>query len=407
MKIRSVTCLITPVQSADSPWQKNVKDFVNTALEVFTRVGFNVQTTRMATPPFSTWLTKDAPDSLAQKTAELEGIVNSLGINYLSLGPALPTRLEDFQQVPPAIAASSSVFFAGSLITEDGMISLSAVKAAAQVIASASSISEDGFANLRFAALANVSPGGAFFPAAYHTGGKPAFTLATEAADLVVQAFSGAKSLDQARRRLIESIEAKAGALTTAAEEIEKSTGMRFWGIDFTPAPFPDEQVSVANALEQLGIQAFGGHGSLAASAFLVDSLDRAKFRRTGFNGLMLPVLEDAVLAERGAEGILTVKDLLLYSTVCGTGLDTVPIPGDTTVGQISAILLDIAALSQRLNKPLTARLMPVPGLRAGDRVEYDFPYFANSRVLALDAQPLSGLLAGEEEFSIQPSPHH
>ena len=61
------------------------------------------------------------------------------------------------------------------------------------------------------------------------------------------------------------------------------------------------------------------------------------------------------------------MKDLLLYSAVCGTGLDTVPLPGDVTADQLYALLLDLAFLSQRLDKPLTARLMPVPGKKAGD----------------------------------------
>ena len=90
----------------------------------------------------------------------------------------------------------------------------------------------------------------------------------------------------------------------------------------------------------------------------------------SSFSGLMLPVLEDSVLAERAAEGTLTIKDLLLYSAVCGTGLDTVPLAGDINANQISSILMDLAALSLRLDKPLTARLMPIPGKKAGDLTE-------------------------------------
>jgi uncharacterized protein (UPF0210 family) len=116
-----------------------------------------------------------------------------------------------------------------------------------------------------------------------------------------------------------------------------------------------------------------------------------------------MPLLEDSVLATRAAQGTLTVKDLLLYSAVCGTGLDTLPLPGDTTAGQIYPLLLDLAALSQRLDKPLTARLMPVPGKRAGDMTGFDFPFFANSRILALEAEPLNGLLAGAETLILQP----
>ncbi len=132
-------------------------------------------------------------------------------------------------------------------------------------------------------------------------------------------------------------------------------------------------------------------------------SIDRADIQRTGFSGLMLPVLEDSVLAERAAEGTLSVKDLLLYSAVCGTGLDTVPLPGDISADQISSILMDLAALSLRLDKPLTARLMPIPGKIAGDNTNFDFPFFANSKVMGIGETGLSGLFMNEGYLDIKP----
>ena len=117
----------------------------------------------------------------------------------------------------------------------------------------------------------------------------------------------------------------------------------------------------------------------------------------------MQPVLEDSVLAQRAADGILTIEDLLLYSAVCGTGLDTIPLPGDTTAEQIAPLLLDLSALALRLDKPLTTRLMPVPGKKAGEPTSFDFGFFANSKVMALNSMPLNSPLAGDETFSIQP----
>jgi uncharacterized protein len=99
----------------------------------------------------------------------------------------------------------------------------------------------------------------------------------------------------------------------------------------------------------------------------------------------------------------LSIKDLLLYAAVCGTGLDTVPLPGDTSTEQLEAILLDVAALAHRLDKPLTARLMPIPGKVAGDPTGFDFAYFANSRAMSVQAGSLSGLLKGDEAIDIRP----
>ncbi len=154
--------------------------------------------------------------------------------------------------------------------------------------------------------------------------------------------------------------------------------------------------------MERLGVPQLGLNGSLAAAAFVADTLDRGRWKRAGFNGLMLPVLEDSILAARSQDS-LTLKDLLLYSAVCGTGLDTVPLPGDASPEQLSAVLLDLAALSVRLDKPLTARLMPVPGKKAGDPTSFDFSFFANGYIMALPAAPLQGLLASSETFSLKP----
>jgi uncharacterized protein (UPF0210 family) len=177
----------------------------------------------------------------------------------------------------------------------------------------------------------------------------------------------------------------------------------QFLGIDFSFAPYPDHARSLGAALEALGVPAAGLAGTVAAAAFLTDCLDQAEFLRTGFCGLLLPPLEDDTLAARAAEGSLTVTDLLLCSAVCGTGLDTLPLPGDTTVDQMTALLLDLGALALRLDKPLTARLMPIPGKAAGDEVHFDFPYFADSRVMALRARPLSGLLAAATSLDLRP----
>ena len=167
-------------------------------------------------------------------------------------------------------------------------------------------------------------------------------------------AFANAKSVEEGRQALVNELENHGRKLAYAAEPLKFRFNARFGGIDFSYAPYPGEAQSLGAAFEKLGAPKIGLHGSLAAASILTDALDRADFHRAGFCGLMMPVLEDSVLAGRAAGGVLTVKDLLMYSAVCGTGLDTVPLPGDVTVEQISALLLDIATLSLRFHKPLT-----------------------------------------------------
>ena len=401
MKIRSITYFINPHWPFDESALLQAGDFIAVARPAFEAAGYTVQTTRLATIPFPRLLYKIESDSAIELGTSLENIAQLRGYDYVSLGPALPEVPTSFALIPQVLATTENVFMAGSMTTSNGSVSLTAVRACAEIISETATISPDGFANLRFAALAKVPPGAPFFPAAYHEGDNPTFALATEAADLAVETFNQAPNLAEARQRLVKTIETHAQALHKTANNLSCQFDLPFSGIDFTLASFPQEALSFGHAMEQMGLPAVGLHGSLAAAAILADTLDRASFQHTGFNGLMLPVLEDAILASRSAVGQLTIKDLLLYSAVCGTGLDTIPLAGDTSAEALYALLLDLATLSQRLSKPLTARLMPLPGKKVGDPTDFDFPYFTNSRVMALDAQPLLGLLEGEDTFNL------
>ena len=403
MKIRSITCFFDPRSPQAYAGLDKLARLAQEGQALYNQAGIEVQTTRLATVPFLFLLHGQNPGELVELAQSLESAAGQAGYDYLSLGPALPDSLPSYDLIPKALEATQSTFFGGLMTTSGGGISLPAVRLCAEVIAKSAPISPDGFANLRFAALANVPPGTPFFPAAYHFEGKPTFALALQAADLAVNAFSGASSVNQAQRDLIESMQVQAAVLERVSLNLETVTGAHFGGIDFSLAPFPEQALSLGTAMEALGVPALGMHGSLAAAAIVADAMDRARFRRAGFSGLMLPVLEDAVLAQRAAEGSLGVKDLLLFSAVCGTGLDTVPLPGDTSPEEIYPLLLDLASLAQRLDKPLTARLMPVPGKRAGDPTGFDFTFFANSRVLPLQAARLTGALAGEDSFSLSP----
>jgi uncharacterized protein (UPF0210 family) len=99
----------------------------------------------------------------------------------------------------------------------------------------------------------------------------------------------------------------------------------------------------------------------------------------------MLPVCEDFGLAQRAGEGTYNLSNLLLYSAVCGCGLDAVPLPGDISVEKIEAILLDVATLATKLTKPLSARLLPFPGKKAGEMTTFNSPYLINCRIMDIE----------------------
>ena len=397
MKIRSITYFTNPGWPLDKTALQEASAFITAARPAFEAAGFEVQTARLATPPFPTFLPDCKPASVTAFAQALEAEILAMGFEYLSIGPALPEYPESYSAIPDVIAQTEHTFASGLMASKAFWVSLPAVRACASIIKALGPQDPNGFANLYFAALGNVPPGAPFFPAAYHDRGAPAFAVATEAADLAVAAFQGARTLRRARKRLTKSLEEKANQIIPIADTLD----VRFGGIDYSLAPFPETALSLGTAMEALGVPKVGQHGSLTAAALITDTIDKAIFPHTGFSGMMLPVLEDATLAARAAEGLLTIKDLLLYSAVCGTGLDTVPLPGDVSEDQLAALLLDTATLSMRLDKPLTARLMPIPGKHAGDPTDFDFPFFANSRVMALEAGPLSGALGGDECFEL------
>ncbi len=384
MYIRSVTCFVNiDGAAAEADLVREAGLLAADARQALEAAGFPVQTARLATQPLSS-----LPADPLPMAHRLWPLCAEAGFEYLSLGPVVAdgpgADLARLALIPELIQKTEAVF-AAVLVGRGGRgLHLEAIRQTAGLVREIAHGTEQGFGNLRLALLANVGPHAPFFPAAYHDGGGPAVAIAAEAASLAVEAVAGARSLEEARARLVAAVEGVAARVTSAVAPLAEAYGFRFVGIDFSWAPFPEEARSIGTAVERLGVARFGGAGTLWAASFLTDCLRRASIPRCGFNGLMLPVLEDAVLAVRSREALFTVNDLLLYSAVCGTGLDTVPLPGDVGEEELAGILLDVAALAQRLDKPLTARLMPVPGLAAGDETEFDFPYFTNGQVLGV-----------------------
>lgn len=406
MKIRSITYFQDLGWPLDPKRIQQCREFLNIARRRFEEGGYEVQTTRLATSPFPLLLEDSSAQEVVNYAKSIEEILAHGAPDYASIGPALPDNPSRFEILPEILANTQSVFVAGVISSPEFGISPQAIRQSASVIKRNALISDDGFANLRFAALANVQPGGPFLPAAYHRfGGLPRFAIATEAADLAVRAIQESGSLQSARDRLVDLVEQEAANLSDLGTQLAVENKVDFAGIDFSLAPYPRQEQSIGTAIELLGVPGIGYHGSLAAVAILAEALDRAHYPRVGFSGVMLPLLEDTVLAQRAIEETLDINNLLLYSAVCGTGIDTVPLPGDISEEKIYALLLDLAVLAERLDKSLTARLMPVPGKKVGDRTDFHFEYFENSKVMDIKAKPISGFLAADQPYKLVSRP--
>ncbi|MFN0071769.1 MAG: DUF711 family protein [Chloroflexota bacterium] len=359
--------------------------------------GHEVQTTRVALAPYYDVIPGDQAGALPRAAQEIESQLNAGGVGYVSFGPIRWQTLGDEQAASfaeharEALLSTSSSFFSVEIADQAG-IRFHAVQAAARMIREISHASEDGFGNLRLAGIANCPPGIPFFPAGYHEGVPWSVSVALQSAEEVAVAVAGDDSLQSGLDRVSMVIGALASELEILIAPLARSLGMNYRGLDRSPAPFPSPQSSAAHMLERAGIGRFGEPGTLAVAMLMTRAI-RAGGTGIGFSGLMLPLLEDVGLAQRAGEGLYSWTELLLYSAVCGTGLDTVPLPGDVSESELAGIILDVAALSTALRKPLTCRLLPVPGLKAGERTAFTFPFFANSVVLATGGGGPSDLL--------------
>lgn len=382
-RIRTVTAGVTIKNLSDTSTLKQAISFLKQAEKEFTKHGYEVQTLRIATSNLHTWLSLYSLSDALPFLEVFDEIAKRNGV-ILSIG----------QVLPPNKYQSNIGDWAVSLVKNTGSISFNlpisshkygihsnSIKAASEII-TALSKENNGEANFRFTASANCPAGIPFFPAAFHQGIN-SFAVGLESANLLTEAF---KNSDQnnARQKLKSYLEMNLKPVQTIAEKIADISKWKYDGIDVSPAPGLD--ASIGQAIETYTKQPFGSPSTLGACAMITDVLKSLDVRKCGYSGLMLPVIEDTVLARRANEQRYSIQELLLYSSVSGTGLDVIPIAGDTPKEVIERILTDVAALSLKYtSKALSVRLLPIPGKKAGDKVTFDNPHLTGIIVMKIN----------------------
>jgi uncharacterized protein (UPF0210 family) len=148
-----------------------------------------------------------------------------------------------------------------------------------------------------------------------------------------------------------------------------------FGVVDLSLAPTPAAGDSVADILEEMGLESVGTHGTTAALALLNDAVKKggvmASSHVGGLSGAFIPVSEDAGMIDGAEKGSLTLDKLEAMTCVCSVGLDMIAVPGDTPEETISAIIADEAAIGVVNNKTTAVRIIPAPGKKVGDRVDF------------------------------------
>ena|SRR5205807_4627636 len=365
-KIRAVTAFI---KIDRSQFQRQIDDaltMLRSAKREFEKGGYEAQTLRITTQPFPRYTQGLSRKQGLDLFRALEGLSQRDGF-VLNVGPALLNDRDDSGQAELLAEILSTTGVFGSVVAagDDG-IHWQSVRAAAKVIKYVEAHSERGGHNFNFAALAMVPPYAPFFPGSYHTGEGHRFSIALEGGNFVFDIFAGAGGdFRVGQERLATQLNDEARAIEAIALDVEKQSGWSYMGLDPSPAPSFDS--SIGAAIEKLSRAKFGSSGTMSVVALITSALRGVQAKRVGYAGLMLPPLEDPVLAQRWSEGAYDLDSLLAYSAVCGTGLDTVPLPGDVSEEQLARMIGDVASLAFKWHKPLSARLIPVPGKKAGE----------------------------------------
>jgi len=387
--IRTITLGIAEAHPLADATIKLAAATLHHASRRYTEAGYEVQTTRLSTRPVFDDLASWSNADLISYAQELQAMLDDAQLAFCSLGTAQATRpdfpLERIDVIADLLASTNVLNATVQLATAEYGLQAAAALPTARVMTRLAGETEEGFGNFRFAMLACVAPGSPFFPAAYHSG-LASLSIGLQGAGIIAEALRTQMQRETAPANLVQVTESIKDALiehATPIVEIAQTLAheheLVFGGIDLSPAPMGED--SIVSALELAGYGPVGSTGTVALTAAVTSALKSTGLLTCGYCGLMLPVLEDAVLGRRWEDGLVNAHQLLLYSAVCGTGLDTVPLAGDIPAESIAYLLLDVATLALRLNKPLSARLFPVPGKHAGDRTAFTSPYLTNTVV--------------------------
>lgn len=383
-KVRAITAF---VRLDRATYEKQIGDALSVlrkAKAEFESSGYEVQTIRITTQPLAELVGGFSEeqalaflkqlDQLSAKETFLPNV--GPGMMHDSDDPATMHVLEIALSTLPNIEGSA-------IIADESGIHWKTIRRTAELVKYVAEHSPQSAGTFNFTATAMLKPLGPFFPGSYHTGQGRQFAIGFEGAGVVQDVFTKDKgNAEAAIADLTAALKKHAAVAEGVGKKVAGATGWTYLGVDPTPAPLGD--VSIAAAIEAFTGAKFGSSGTLAAARIITAAVKAVPQKQVGYSGLMVPVMEDKLLAQRWQESTFNIDSLLAYSAVCGTGLDTVPLPGDVSSEQLERMFADVASLALKWNKPLSARLQPVPGKKPGDRTEFHDPFLFNTTLHAL-----------------------
>jgi uncharacterized protein (UPF0210 family) len=380
-KVRAITAFVTLERANYAAKIAATLAILHEAQRGFEHQGYTVESVRITTQPLAD-LVRGLSDTDA--FAYLKAIDDlAARENFLpNVGPAMLRDGDDPRTMQLLARALSSLtqVNASAIIAGDDGIHWQVIRESARLVRYVADHSPHSQGTFSFAATAMLGPYGPFYPGAYHLGAGERLAIGFEGANVVREVFARTPGdFDTATAELTRQLTIHAKVAEQIGTEVAARHGWTFMGVDPTPAPLAD--VSIGAAIEGYTGARFGSSGTMTAALVITTAVKAVAVKQIGYAGLMVPVMEDKLLARRWAEETYDLDALLAYSAVCATGLDTVPLPGDVSEAQLARIYGDVAALAWKWHKPLAARLQPVTGRKAGEMTGFADPYLFNTRI--------------------------
>lgn len=399
-KIRTITTFLSLDRNKQN-WEEIIRDasqFCIKLSKIFNRNDYIVQSIRIVTNPFGEYLDTSTLVKAKKDLSYLSDLLNSSNTDTrvrFAIGEAKTAH--EIKLLPELIKEYGDLCNVCVNIEQDefGVLNNERIKQAVETVKEISVITPRGEGNFNFTVNFNCAPLIPYFPASYHDKAiGNSFVIGLETPDLLVHVLK--EFNEHAKTKLhnelykgyydvmSQALQYHISTINSIVENANLGNDFIFSGFDSSAAPSKN-CASMVDVYKQMGIPYFGASGTVEASALLTKVFKSMQgVDLIGFSGLMLALTEDTGLAAGSKNKDFDIRSLLTYSAVCGIGLDTVPIPGNTSINKIEALMRDTGTMAYRLNKPLTVRLFPVPNLKANDMTVFESDDLCNCAVLAV-----------------------
>ena len=362
-------------------------DLVKTGDEIAREYGLPIVNKRIAVTPIALIAEASAVDDYCCYAETLERAAETVGVNFIGGFSTLVhkgftggDRLL-IESIPQALSSTERVCASINVATTRVGINMDAILLTSRMIKETARLTgaQDSIGCAKLVVFANVPEDNPFMAGAFHGVGEPDCVINTGVSGPGV-VRSAVKRVGEADLgELSETIKKMAFKITRMGELVgraaAKKLGVPFGIVDLSLAPTPAVGDSVAEILQEMGLERCGAPGSTAALALLNDAVKKGGAMASsyvgGLSGAFIPVSEDAGMIAAVDDGALNIEKLEAMTAVCSVGLDMIAIPGDTPVETIAAIIADEAAIGVFNNKTTAVRIIPAEGKKAGDRVEF------------------------------------